>query len=205
MDDEGEATDGSEPATEVEEDDAGDGDGPPAELVDRVESADAATVAAELAALHERAADAETALADCREEVDELESRLKHKQADFENYKKRMDRRREQERRRATEDLVERLLDVRDNLARAVEQDADADVRGGVETTLRQFDDVLEAEDVTPIEPSPGDAVDPQRHEVLMRVESDEATGTVHEVHRAGYEMADTVLRPAQVTVSDDE
>jgi molecular chaperone GrpE len=154
--------------------------------------------ATELESLRERAEAAE-------ERADELESRLKRTQADFQNYKKRMKKRREQEQERATEDLVTRLLDVRDNLVRALEQDEDADIRDGVEATLRQFDRVFDGENVATIEPDPGAEVDPQRHEVLMRVESAEAEGTVDRVHRAGYEMAEKVLRPAQVTVSDGE
>jgi len=114
-----------------------------------------------------------------------------------------MKRRREEERKRATEGLVEPLLDVRDNLQRALEQDEDVDIRDGVESTLRQFDDVLEAEDVTEIAPEAGEEVDPHRHEVLARVEADVPEGTVADIHRQGYAMADSVLREAQVTVSE--
>jgi molecular chaperone GrpE len=98
---------------------------------------------------------------------------------------------------------VERLLDVRDNLQRALDQDDDADIRGGVESTLRQFDQELEREEVGRIEPAPGDETDPQRHEVLMRVASDQPEDAVADVHRPGYEMGGKVLRPAQVTVSE--
>lgn len=181
-----------------------DASAPDEELVERVADADPEELAAELVALRERGADAEAALADCQAEVEDLEARLKRKQADFENYKKRMEKRREEEAHRATQDLLERLLDVRDNLLRALEQDEDADVRSGVETTLTQFDDVLAAEDVRSIEPGHGDEVDPRRHEVLMRVESGQEPGTVVEVHRPGYEMAGQVLRPAQVTVAEE-
>ena len=137
------------------------------------------------------------------EERDDLESRLKRTQAEFQNYKRRQERRREEVRARATESLVERLLEVRDNLGRALEQDDDADIREGVEATFRQLDEVLRGEDVEPVEPDPGDDADPERHEVLLRVDSDQPEGTVDEVHRPGYEMAGKVLRPAQVTVSD--
>lgn len=191
---------------------------PEEDLVERVQEAEPADVAREVASLRQRAEDAEEAAAEYRDRVEDLEdrlaeredrmadleSRLKRKQADFENYKKRMDERREQERERATEALVERLLDVRDNLQRALDQDDDTDIRGGVEATLRQFDEVLEGENVERIEPGAGDEVDPQRHEVLMRVEgSDQPEGTVDRLHRPGYEMAEKVIRPAQITVSE--
>jgi molecular chaperone GrpE len=171
-------------------------------------------LAEEVAALYEAAADLddrvrqlEDGLADREQEVEDLTERLKRKQADFENYKKRRKREEEKIRDRATEDLVERLLDVRDNLRRAVEEDHD-DVEGlreGVKMTLGEFDRVLDAENVAAIEPSPGDEVDPQRHEVMMRVESDQPDGAVADVYEPGYEMADKVLRPAKVAVSDDD
>jgi len=175
------------------------------ELLNHVESSDPAEIADEIATLRFEVEALEAELDDYEEEVESLQSRLKRKQADFENYKKRMKKRREQEKARATEDLVTRLLDVRDNLQRALEQDEDTDIRDGIETTLGQFDRVLEDENVEPIEPEPGDEVDPERHEVLVRMDSDQPEGTIAEVHRPGYEMADKVIRTAQVAVSDSE
>ena len=172
-------------------------------LIERVADADAEQVATELAALRTKVASLESQLETREAEADDLESRLKRTQADFQNYKKRMKKRREEEKQRATEDLVERLLDVRDNLKRALDQDADVDIRDGVEATLRQFDEELERENVAEIAPEPGEAVDPQRHEVLLRVESDQPEGTIDEVHRPGYEMGEKVIRTAQVTVSE--
>lgn len=187
-------------------------DGRVDELADAVADADDETVARTLAALHVRVetladdvADLQATVEEREEEVDDLTSRLKRKQADFQNYKKRVEKRREEEKRRATEDLVTRLLDVRDNLSRALEQDADADVRDGVEATFRELDRVFEDEGVTVVDPEPGEEVDPQRHEVLMRVDSDHPEGTVADVHRPGYVMGEKVLREAQVTVSDAE
>jgi molecular chaperone GrpE len=170
---------------------------PPIEgIADRIDGTEPEAVAEEIATLREEAA----AL---RRERDDLESRLKRKQAEFQNYKKRQKKRREKERARATEELVEDLLEVRDNLSRALEQDEDADIREGVEATFRGLDDVLDGQGVEPIEPEPGTETDPKRHEVLLRVESDEPAGTVADLHRPGYEMAGKVLRTAQVTVSE--
>jgi molecular chaperone GrpE len=183
-------------ATEVEADE---------ELVARVEESDPETIAREIASLRSARHDAEDAAAEYEERVEDIEEQLKRKQAEFKNFKKRMERKQETQKARATEELVERLLDVRNNLVRALEQDEGTDIRGGVRTTLDQFDRVLDAENVTSIEPAPGSELDPQRHEVLMRVESDQPEGTVDELHRPGYEMADKVLQAAQVTVSDGE
>lgn len=181
-----------------EPDDASDGaDGPPiGAIAERVDGEAPEAVAEEIATLREE-------VAALKRERDDLESRLKRKQAEFQNYKKRQERRREQEQARATEDLVTDLLAVRDNLSRALEQDADANIREGVEATFRSLEDVLAGEGVEPIEPDPGAETDPKRHEVLLRVESDEPEGTVADLHRPGYGMADKVLRAAQVTVSE--
>jgi molecular chaperone GrpE len=176
---------------------------PDPELVERIAEADPEGVAREVVSLRQRADAAEDALAAEEARAEELESKLKRKTADFQNYKKRMEKRREQERERATEDLVERLVEVRDNLVRALEQDEGTDIRGGIEKTLETFDRVLDAENVVAIEPGPGEDVDPQRHEVLLRVDSDLPEGTVDSLQRPGYEMAGKVIRPAQVTVSD--
>ena len=215
-DDAGDATDSSEPAE-------GAADEPPfetgspsgstigdtaegavsEELEARVADASTEELAREIAVLRERAAAAERELEAHADEIDDLESKLKRKQADFQNYKQRTQRQQEDLQERATEDLVERLLDVRDNLARALSQDDDADIRPGVESTLAEFDRVLGEENLATIEPEPGSEVDPQRHEVMMRVESDHPEDTVAEVFRPGYEMGEKVLRPAQITVSE--
>ncbi|WP_442904930.1 nucleotide exchange factor GrpE [Haladaptatus sp. CMSO5] len=174
------------------------------ELVARIAETEPEQLAREIESLREQAAATE----ELEAEREDLESRLKRKQAEFQNYKKRMKKRREQEKQRATEDLVERLIDVRDNLARALDEadeSADSDIVSGVESTLRQFDRILEDENVVEIRPEPGSEVDPQRHEVMLRVESDQPADTIAEVFQSGYEMADRVLRPAQVTVSDAE
>jgi molecular chaperone GrpE len=173
------------------------------ELGERIAESDPEEIARGIAALRERIDELEGEVAEVEAEREDLESRLKRKQAEFQNYKKRQEKRREEERARATEDLVEQLLEVRDNLKRALEQEDDADIRDGVEATFRQLDETLRSENVEPVEPEPGTDVDPNRHEVLLRVESDQPADTVAELHRPGYEMAEKVLRPAQVTVSD--
>jgi molecular chaperone GrpE len=172
-------------------------------LVEHVEEQDPEDLASEVAGLRDAVSELEAQLEDREAQVEDLESRLARKQADFQNYKQRQEQKMEDVRARATEDLVTRLLDVRDNLARALDQDEDADIRGGVESTLQQFDVELDRENVAVIEPEPGEETDPTRHEVLMRVDSDQPEGTIADLHRPGYEMGGKVLRAAQVTVSD--
>lgn len=192
--------DGDEPAGEDEKQDS---TGTDDDLVTKIEQSDAETVAEAIHLLRDEVVQLEDELEAVRERADDLESRLKRKQADFQNYKKRQQEQKEKEIQRATESLVERLIDVRDNLKRALDQDEDTDIRGGVETTLEQFDQELERENVSPIEPDVGGEVDPRNHEVLATITGETPEGTIAEVHRPGYEMAGKVLRPAQVAVSD--
>jgi molecular chaperone GrpE len=195
--------DAAETETEAEgAEDAPDGDGTATDLADRVGEYDA-DLGAAVDDLRARVEELEAELAETEDRADDLESRLKRTQADFQNYKKRAKRRQEEIKERATEDFVGRLVSVRDDLVRALDQDADADIRDGVASTLESFDRVLESEDVVPIEPEPGTAVDPTRHQVMMRVESDQPEGTVVDVYRPGYEMAGSIVQEAQVTVSE--
>ncbi|MES3160097.1 MAG: nucleotide exchange factor GrpE [Halorubrum sp.] len=162
-------------------------------------------VAAHDPALADEVAELEAELAERREEVDELTSKLARVRADFSNYKERAKRKRDEIRERASESLVERIVPVRNDLLRALDQDEESDIRPGVRSTLEKFDEVLAAEGVEPIDPEPGTDVDPARHQVMLRVESDQPEGTVHEVYEPGYEMGDRVIVEAQVTVSADE
>jgi molecular chaperone GrpE len=155
--------------------------------------------------LAESVADLEARVAELEAALDDARSKLTRKQADFQNYKKRMKKKQEQVEARATEDLVERLVPVRDNLVRALDQEEGADIRPGVESTLAELDRVLDGENVSPIEPQQGDDVDPHRHEVMLRVDSEQPEGTVVDLYQPGYEMAEKVIRPAQVTVSAGE
>jgi molecular chaperone GrpE len=140
--------------------------------------------------------------------IEELESRVKRVQADFKNYKKRAEERREEVRERATEDLVKRLLGVRDDFERTLEadeeDDADADdLREGVEMVRDKLDDILRNEGVERVET---DEFDPEKHQAMMRVESDEHDkGEIVEVYESGYRMAGRVLRPAKVTVAEGD
>ena len=184
-------------ATEIE-------DASTAELVDRIVDADP-SLEAEATELRSRIDSLAEDVDAKDEEIDDLTDKLSRARADFKNYKKRTKKQQEEMKARATEDLVGELIDVRDNLVRALDQDDDADIRPGVESTLEAFDRALEDENVGFISPAAGEEVDPERHEVMQRVDSDQPEGTVVDVYQQGYEMAGKILRPARVTVSSDE
>ncbi len=162
-------------------------------------------LAAEVAALEDELAETRDELLEAEAEIEELTSKLARAKADFSNYKQRAKRKQEDIRERASEALVERIAPVRNDLLRALDQDEGSDLRPGVESTLEKFDEVLADEGVEPIEPDPGEEVDPSRHQVMLRVESDQPAGTVHEVYEPGYEMGDRVVSEAKVTVSSGE
>ncbi len=194
------AVDGAGEGNGAGENGASDGES----LAERVADHDAA-LAEDVAALEAELAAAREEAASANAEVEELTSKVARVRADFKNYKERAKRKQEEIRERASEALVERIAPVRNDLLRALDQDEGSDVRPGVESTLEKFDAVLAEEGVDAIEPDPGAEIDPSRHQVMLRVESDQPEGTVHEVYEPGYEMGDRVIAEAQVTVSRDE
>lgn len=126
-------------------------------------------------------------------------------QADFDNFRRRMDRDREEIQGRVAERLLGDLLPVFDNLERALkfmptEGEAKA-WRVGVEMTLNGFLEALARLGVKPIE-AVGQSFDPRFHEAVQRVESDEREGTVLEELQRGFVWNDRVLRATLVKVS---
>lgn len=126
-------------------------------------------------------------------------------QAEFENYRKRVARDRDEMVKRASEKVVLGLLPVVDNLERAIDHAAaggDAELLAGVKMVLDQLLDVLSNEGVIQIDPC-GQPFDAMRHQAVGQKENLEIPeGTVAEVCQKGYEMHGRTLRPAMVIVS---
>jgi molecular chaperone GrpE len=123
--------------------------------------------------------------------------------ADFDNYRKRMQRDIDSivsSRRRM---LLERLLPVLDNLQRALQSDSSGEtLRGGLEQTLRGFEAVLTSEGVKAIEIQ-GEPFDPRVAEAIGTSAADGADeDTVVNVAEKGYKLGDDLLRPAKVIVA---
>jgi molecular chaperone GrpE len=124
--------------------------------------------------------------------------------ADFENYKKRMQRDIESVVTGHRRKLLERFLPVMDNLERALQFDkSGADkLRGGIEQTLRQFESVLAGEGVKPIDVK-GKPFDPHVAEAIGTLPGNGAPDdTVIEVAEKGYTIGEELLRPAKVLVA---
>ncbi len=140
-----------------------------------------------------------------RERVEELEDRYLRQRADFENYRKRVNRDREEYRRAASAEVVSRMLPVLDNLNRALkvlENEAPQEWCQGLELVQQQFADALRSLGVEEIE-AMGKRFDPTLHEaVMMAPRADLPAGTVTEVFEKGYTLGGKVVKPARVVVS---
>ncbi len=138
-------------------------------------------------------------------EKDELFNTLVRRQADFENYRKRIERERHQERSRSLEPLVEKLLPVLDAFDRALaahDDPAYEEYRKGVALIQKQLWDTLARQGLEPIE-AVGKKFDPHLHHAIEKVESAEhPDGAITAVLQQGYRFHDKVLRPAMVRVA---
>ena len=127
-------------------------------------------------------------------------------QADFENYKKRSAREREEAIKYANSSLLERLVGIIDNfelgLAAAKEQGADSPIYSGMVLVQKQLNDLLAENGLQPIE-AEGKTFDPNLHEAIAHEASNEyPEGIVVRQARRGYRFKDRLLRPAKVVVS---
>ncbi len=139
-------------------------------------------------------------------EAAELRDRHLRTLADFENFRRRVAREREEWSQRAQAQVLREILPVLDNFDRALAAEVgaggDAGFRQGVELIHRDFLKALERVGVRPFS-AVGELFDPQRHEAVARVErTDVADQTVIEETLRGYLFHDRVLRPAQVIVA---
>jgi len=131
---------------------------------------------------------------------------LERLQADFDNYKKRQEKKQREFIEFANERLINNLLSVIDNLERALdstknEKDTRA-IREGINNTLKEFYNILKKEGVVPME-SIGHRFDPYKHEAVMKIETDKhLEDTVAEEFKKGYYIKSKVLRPAMVKVA---
>ncbi|MDQ5854553.1 MAG: nucleotide exchange factor GrpE [Chloroflexota bacterium] len=145
----------------------------------------------------------QVALQAAQQEVAELRDKYLRAAASLENARRQAER---DAAARVTDRLRQfslRLLDVADNLERALQHAPEGDaLRPGVEATLQQLRTALRHEGVTPIPVEPGAAFDPRYHEAISGYPGDVAHDTVVEVSQTGYTFDGQVLRPARVVVA---
>lgn len=139
-----------------------------------------------------------------RVDAADILDRLQRSQAEFANFRRRIDQERETQRLRATEGLVRKLLPVADDFDRALAA-VPSEIEGnpwleGIRLVERKLWRVLESEGISVME-SLGQPFDPSRHEAVMVDDSDGVAATVVEEYQRGYHANDIVLRPAMVKV----
>jgi molecular chaperone GrpE len=144
----------------------------------------------------------------------ELKDRLARRQADFENYRKRVERERSETYNRVVADVAAKLLPVLDNLKRALETEASVEASesdefrhflSGVDLIYKQLNGVLDALGVKPIA-AVGKPFDPHVHEAVTAEVTDEyEPDTVMQELVAGYRLGDKLIRPAIVKVAKKE
>lgn len=144
-------------------------------------------------------------------ELAEAKESLARRQADFENYRKRIERERGEAHQRVVGDVARKLLPVLDNLGRAldaektVESNESKEFRHflhGVELINRQLNEVLESLGIVPIA-AIGERFDPHIHEAVVTEPSEKyEPDTVTEELARGYRIGDRLLRPAMVKVA---
>ena len=141
----------------------------------------------------------------------ELKDKVARRQADFENYRKRVDRERSETYNRVVADIAAKLLPVSDNLKRALEAEASVEAAesdefrhflSGVDLIWKQLNGVLEALGVKQIA-AVGEQFDPHVHEAVVTEATDEyEPDTVMQEIVAGYRLGDKLIRPALVKVA---
>ncbi|MEI7028071.1 nucleotide exchange factor GrpE [Paenibacillus sp. y28] len=155
-------------------------------------------------------AEADTAanvqIAALQQQLEESQQRALRAQADFDNFRRRSRQEKEEFAKYASLKLIEQLVPVIDNFDRALlaakaNSDYDALIKG-VDMIYRQFDQVLSAEGLVPID-AVGQPFNPEFHQAIMQVQSEEhEEGIVVEEVQKGYMLKDKVIRPAMVKVS---
>lgn len=124
--------------------------------------------------------------------------------AEYDNFRKRSQKEKDNLYRDAKADTVEKFLPVFDNLTRAMEQEtADAAYKKGVEMTMTGLMEILKKMDVT-IYGEPGDMFSPELHNAVMHIE-DEAykEGQIVQVFQKGFKLGDKVIRFAMVQTAN--
>ena len=154
----------------------------------------------------DEAASEKTPLEEAGETIANLSDRLMRTAAEFDNFKKRSSREKDEVYGNAVCDTIEKILPVLDNLDRAIistDENSDASsVLEGVKMIKKQFEDALTTIGILPIE-AVGNPFDPEKHNAVMTAESDEDENTVLEEFLKGYTYKDKIVRHSMVKVSN--
>ncbi|GLR48373.1 nucleotide exchange factor GrpE [Sphingomonas astaxanthinifaciens] len=148
-------------------------------------------------------------LAELQKALEEAEQKALYAAAEVQNVRRRADQEKVQAVAYANTGFARDMLSVKDNLDRAlshIPEGARMDERlkgfiEGIEATARELDSVFARNGVTRVE-SKGLPLDPNKHQAMIEIVSDQAPGTIVEEMQAGYVLKDRLLRPALVGVA---
>lgn len=168
-------------------------------VTDQTASANAATTP------DARVAELEAQLAEAQAQASDNWEKYLRERAEMENFRKRQERLATDRIRRDKRDLLHKVLDVMDNLDRAMRFEDSMDresLHQGLRMVQWQLGELLKGEGLTTV-PTVGQPFDPHVHEAVEQVQTEEhPEGTVVEEVRKGYMLGDEMLRPARVKVS---
>lgn len=134
--------------------------------------------------------------------IEELTNLLKHVQAEFENYKKRVEKEKKDFRKCAKEEFIAGILPLLDNFELAIKnKDNKEEFVKGVELIFSQFTVLLEKQGLRKIETNEK-KFDPYKHEALMTEESEKEEGMILEEFQKGYELNGKIIRHSKVKVA---
>ena len=139
-----------------------------------------------------------------QEKVDSLNDKLLRTLAEYDNYRKRSQREKDDIYPLATAKTVEKFLPIIDTIERALTVEcSDAEFKKGVEMILQNFKDVLQKLGVEEFGEA-GEQFDPEKHNAVMHVEDEEhEANTIVAVFQKGYRMEDKIIRHAMVQVAN--
>lgn len=148
-------------------------------------------------------------LGELERELEEVRQHVLYAQAETQNVRRRLEQEKQNAQAYAATSFARDILSVKDNLERALSVVGD-DLRSddrlkglltGIEATAREIDSVFQRHGISKVA-AMGEALDPNRHQAMLEVPSDETPGTIVQELQAGYMIKDRLLRPALVGVA---
>jgi len=152
----------------------------------------------------ESTASSESQSSEWQAKLAEQEQKYKYLYAEFENFKKRAVKERQEIVKFGWENVAGSLLEVLDNFDRAIQHakpDTDANLISGLKMVAAQFKSTLEKQGVAEI-PTLDQTFNPELHEAVGQTPSEKPSGTIVQEHQKGYTLHGRLLRPSRVIIS---
>lgn len=148
-------------------------------------------------------------LTELEKELEEVRQHVLYAQAETQNVRRRLEQEKQNAANYAATGFARDMLSVKDNLDRALaaipedlrQDDKMKGLIAGIEATGRELDNVFQRNGITRVE-AMGQPLDPNRHQAMVEIASDEEPGTIVQEMQAGYMIKDRLLRPALVGVA---